>query len=115
MKVDIIKLIIAFAICALLGFLCYIAAPDLDGRKWISLATATISLFLCLAPAMSMKFVTAGNRSVSGKLVGWIFFVILVVENFIFSFCEYKISTYIAITALIAVIAVALIYAISKS
>ncbi len=115
MKIDIVKLLIAFAICALLGFLCYIAAPDLDGRKWISFATATISLFICLAPAMSMKFESAGNRSVSGKLVGWIFFVILLIENFAFSFNTYAVTTHIAVTTLIALIGLAIFYSISKS
>lgn len=73
MKVDKIKLIIAFAICALLGFLCYITVPEYEGRKWIYFAIATISMFVCFAPALAIKFETAGNRSVSGKVVGWIF------------------------------------------
>lgn len=115
MKIDNVKLIISFAICALIGFLCFTVAPEADNRKWISLITATISLFVCLAPALSMKFEAAGNRSVSGKLVGWIFFVILLIENFAFSFNTYGITTYIVVTALIALIGVALIYSISKS
>ena len=115
MKVDKVKLLIAFAICALIGFLCYINASENDSRNWISLITATISMFVCFATALAIKFETAGNRSVSGRLVGWIFFIILVIENYIFSYSEYKISTYIAVTALISLIGVAIIYSISKS
>lgn len=115
MKVDNVKMIIAFAICALLGFLCFTTAPEADNRKWISLITTTISLFVCFAPAIAMRFEAAGNRSVSGKLVGWISFVVLLIENFAFSFCIYSITTYIVVTALIALICVALIYSISKS
>ena len=115
MKIDNIKLIVSFVICALIGFLCFIVAPEADNRKWISLIVATISLFVCFAPAISMTFETAGNRSVSGKLVGWIFFVVLLVENFAFCFATYAVITYVVATALIALIGVALIYSISKS
>ena len=115
MKIDNIKLIISFVISALIGCLCFIAATDTENRDWISLITATISLFVCFAPALAFKFESIGNRSASGKLAGWIFFIILVVENLAFSFCEYKISAYIVITALIAIAGVGIIYSISKS
>ena len=115
MRVDKIKFLISFVISALIGYLCFIAAPDTESRNWISLITATISLFICFAPALAFKFESVGDRSVSGKLVGWIFFIILIIENLAFSFNEYKVSTYIVITALITIVGVGIIYSISKS
>ena len=115
MKVDRIKLLISFAISALLGYLCYIATPEMDNRNWVALFTTTLSLFVSLAPALAFKFESIGNRTVSGKLVGWIFFIILVIVNFLLSHSGCKTSTYIAITALIAIIGVAIIYSICKS
>lgn len=115
MKIEKVKLLISFVICALIGYLCFIVAPATENRNWISLIIATLSLFLCFAPALAFKFESAGNRSVSGKLVGWIFFCILVIENFLFCANECKISVYIVVTALITVVGVGIIYSISKS
>ena len=118
MIIDKVKLIIAFAICALLGFLCYTIAPEADSRKWISLIITTISLFTCFAPAIAVRFEATGNGYVSGKVaswIGWIFFVILLIINFSFGHTFYSITTYTIVTSIVALVNIALIYSISKS
>lgn len=115
MKIDTIKLIIALAICGLLGYLCYTIAPETDSRNWISLIVTALSLFFCVGPAIAVKVVSVGDKTVSTKLVGWIFFFILLLVNFLFSRNEYRISTYIIVVVISALVAILIMYSISKS
>lgn len=114
MKVFLPKLIMAFVICALISVLCYHAAPDVDGRKWLSLIVSALSLFVSLMPALSFDFSECGQKSVSTKLIGYIFFFLLLAMNFIFSCREYDILIYIVTVSLTISLGILLQYSISK-
>ena len=114
MKVSLPKLIMAFVICALISVLCYHIAPDSEGRKWLSLIVSALSLFVSLTPALSFDFSECGRKSVSTKLVGYIFFILLLAMNFIFSCREYDVLIYIVTVSLTASLEILLQYSISK-
>lgn len=115
MKIDTVKTIIAFAVSALLGLLCFKAAPVTESRQWISLAVSALTMFLVFAPAIAIDYSKAGKRAVSAKLVGWIFFIAIFAANLIFSFTDYDVVIYIICTGLLTVIGDSVIYAVSRS
>ena len=115
MKIDIVKTIIAFAVSALLGLLCFKAAPVTESRQWISLAVSALTMFLVFAPAIAVDYSKAGRRSVSAKVTGWVFFVAVFAANLIFSFTDYDAVIYIVCVGLLTVIGDSIIYAVSRS
>ena len=115
MKIDIVKTIIAFAVSALLGLLCFKVAPQTESRQWISLGVSALTMFLTFAPAIALEYSQAGKRAVSAKVVGWVFFIVLFAANLIFSFTDYDVVIYIICTGLLTVIGDSIIYSIARS
>lgn len=115
MKIDVVKTIIALAISALLGLLCFKVAPVTESRQWISFGVSALTMFLVFAPAIAIDYSKAEKRSVSAKIVGWIFFVAIFALNLIFSFTDYDVVIYIICSGLLTVIGDSIIYAISRS
>ena len=114
MKVKAPSLIIATVLSALLGAVCYLIAPDSDNRQWFSLGVGFATILMTFIPAIALDF-SKGRRSLSIKVVAWVGLAAVVSSNMIFSALEYKIETYVIITALIAFVSDALVYALYKS
>lgn len=114
MKVSYPKLFMSFIICVLIGILCYYISPEVDGRKWISLFVSTISLFICFAPALSFDYDKPGRRSVSSKIMSWLFFGLLLIMNICFCAHEYVPLIYIVTIFLTTLVGVIIQYSISK-
>ncbi|MGN0189585.1 MAG: hypothetical protein ACI395_08735 [Candidatus Cryptobacteroides sp.] len=115
MKIDTVKTIIAFAVSALLGLLCFKAAPVTESRQWISLGVSALSMFLTFAPAIAVDYSKAGRRATSAKVTGWLFFIAVFAANLIFSFTDYDVVIYIICVGLLTVIGDSIIYAIARS
>ena len=114
MKIDGVKLALALALAALLGFVCEIIAPETDGRNWISLGIGFASIASVILPAMGIRYVD-NKRGVSVKVFGWIMVIVIALANIIFACFEYKTDIYIAVVLLLAVIAWGIIYSIYRA
>lgn len=113
MKVNVVKAIIAFGVSALLGLLCYEIAKVEESRNWISLATAAISIFICLGSAIACDY-KSGYRNANMKVAAWVFTVLVVMSNFIFSCFMYNITVYVVIVSLLTLMNVAITYCLYK-
>ena len=115
MKVNYITLVIAFAIAALMGY----ALFAMNGAETdIPLANALgggIVLFITLAGAISVSSTDAKGSTVNIRVLSIVFFLVLLVEQLIFSFVPFKLPPYIIVTGILALIYVLIAYAIGKS
>ena len=111
MKINTVKFIFAIAIAILLGFICEIIAPEVDGKNWISFAVGTVTIAAGLIPAIGLIYQNA-MRAVSIKVFAWIMSIALIASNIIFACFDYKADLYIAINLLIAVLGWVIIYAL---
>lgn len=109
MKLNTVKFFLAIALALIFGFLCEIIAPEVDGRNWISLAVASVSVFAGLLPAMGLTY-SDEKRGVSIKLIAYLLSIVLVASNIIFSCFEYKIEAYIVVTILLSLVGWTAIY-----
>ena len=113
MKINVVKAIIAFGVSALLGLLCYEIAKVDESRNWISLATAAVSIFICLGSAIACDY-KSGNRNANIKVAAWVFTVLVIIANFIFSRFMYNITVYVVVISLLTLMNIAAIYALHK-
>ena len=109
MKLDTIKTLIAVVLALLLGFVCEIIAPELDGRNWISLGVGALSILSVLLPAMGIKYDNA-PRGVSIKVFAWIMTLVVTIANIVFSCRVYRVDVYIVVVLLLAVVSWGIIY-----
>lgn len=113
MKLNLVKSLLVFGVSALLGLLCYVIAKDVDYRNWISFASATLSIYVCLESAIACEY-NCGNRNVNIKVCAWVFSIMVVIANFVFSCFMYNVLVYIAVVSILALMDVASVYALCK-
>lgn len=109
MKVNIVKMIIAICLAMLLSLICYVLAPEVDNRKWISFGVSSLSLMVLLIQSMGIDY-NCGNRNVNIKLVASIGVILTLISNIVFSCFTYSILIYIAIIGILTLLFVASIY-----
>lgn len=113
MKINVVKCIIALGVSILLGLLCYEIAKSDEFRNWISLATAAISIFICLGSAIACDY-KSGSRNANIKVTAWVFTALVVIVNFIFSCFMYNITVYVVVISLLTLMNIAITYALYK-
>ena len=114
MKVDIFKSVLAVAFSALLGYMCYLIAPEVDNQHIIAWIVCSISVAIPLVPAMGFSFPEAGNRSFSGKTYLWACFALILITNLIFSFFQHKTGSLVLVVGLEVLLAAYVAYSILK-
>ena len=114
MKIDVVKLIVALAISALIGLICLEMAKGDPTRQWVSFAVSTLSIGICLGMAVALKYNDA-NRSINIKTTAWCFAFLAVVTNIVFNCFTYNVAIYIAVAFIVTLIGVALVYSLLKS
>lgn len=113
MKISFIKTIIVACIGVLFGLFCFVIADKNSYHNWISFAITAVSTFICLGSAMACNY-NCGHRDVNIKVVAWIFSIIVIGLNFIFSSFAYNTIVYIAVILLVTVINIATLNALYK-
>lgn len=113
MKLNVIKVLFAIAIGALLGYICKIIATDKN--QWYSLAVASISIIGALIAAFASYPNVSGPRQGNTKLTAWIMAAVIVVANLIFAFCDYNSDTYIVVLGLLLVIDLFIVYILARN
>ena len=116
MKINVIMLLIAFAIAGLAGYGLY----EANGAETdIPLANALgggIALFITLAGTVAVvpKNV-GGGGTMNIRLTSGVFFVLIRVEQVIFCFVPFKQAPYIVVTGILTLVYVLIAYAIGRS
>ncbi|MBQ3831630.1 MAG: hypothetical protein II815_00465 [Bacteroidales bacterium] len=108
MKLNWIKAIISVVISLLLALLCFTFATEDGYRNWISFAVSFVTIVAIMIPTIAVEH--KGIRAINIKTLGWMFTLLSVAVNFVFAFFAYKPIVYIAVSALVSVIGVALVY-----
>lgn len=114
MKVNAIKTLLSLGVSILLGIICYDIANDVDHRNIVSLATAIVTNFVCLLFAVGIDYFH-GNRNVNIKVTAWLFLLIVVIANVVFSFFLYDILIYVSAVSLFVLMDIALVYALNRN
>lgn len=114
MKVDICKTILAVAACALLGYMCYLIAPEEENQHIIAWVVCSVSTALTLIPAMALSYPDAGNRSFTGKMYLWVCFAVIVLTNLIFSLFRHEVGILVILIGLEVLIAIYVAYEVLK-
>lgn len=112
MKVNVVKTVISIILSALLGLTCYYLASDAENRNWISFGVSFATVLSLLIPAIGIDY-NCGQRSTNIKLVAWLFAIVVVASNIIFSCFVYPIIIYIVVSSLVAVLGFLLIYSMT--
>lgn len=112
MKINIIKVLFAVAVGALLGYICKKIA--VEANQWCSFAIAGITIIASLIASFAFYSNVSGPRSANTKLAAWIMAVLIVIANFVFAFTSYKQDTYIVIMALLLVIDLFIVYILAR-
>lgn len=113
MKINTVKTIIVLGISLIIGLLCYSIADAEESRNIVAFATTSLSLFLTLGSAVACDY-NYGNRNINIRTTAWIFTVIVLLANVIFSFLKFNVVTYPAIVLLMVLIAIGLVYSMCK-
>ena len=115
MKINVIFLVIAFAISALGGYALYAGnSAETD----IPLANATgggIAFFVTLAGMTAISSKDARGSSMNIRVLSGVFFAVILVEQIIFCIVPFRLPPYIIITGILILIYVLLAYTIGRS
>ena len=114
MKISFIKTIISACIGISLGLLCFVIADEVGiDNIWLPFVVTTISTFICLGSVMACNY-NSGHRNSNIKVVAWLFSIVVILLNFIFSSFMNNPIVYIAIIILITSIDIAVISTLYK-
>ena len=114
MKIDRIKALIVILASVLLGWLCYEIADAEDNRDWISFAISFFSILLCMGSAFACNYKNR-CRNVNIKVAAWIFSVLVILMNIIFSCFTYNVPIYIIVLSFMTLLNIAFVYALSQT
>ncbi|MDR1893146.1 MAG: hypothetical protein LBQ61_00435 [Spirochaetales bacterium] len=113
MKINKILLLIALGIAALAGYGFFAANGDEAYRLVITFGSG-ISLFVCLAGLIAVTTPGRGS-SANIKVLSAVFFILLLVENLIFTFVPFRIAPYVIVTGILLLVYVLIGYAVGKA
>jgi hypothetical protein len=115
MRVNIIMLIIAFAIAALAGYGFYVANGAAADIPLANALGGGIALFVTLAGAIAVGTKNGSGSTLNIRLLSGIFFVVMLVEQLIFSFVPFRRPPYIIVTGVLLLVYGLIAYAIGKA
>ena len=111
MKINWFKAVLACVASLLLGLLCFAIAKETDGRNWISFVMTALSLCAGLTSAIAIESDT-DKILTNMKVTAWLFTILMLVVNLVFSFFTYNIILYIVLIGLLLLACVGCVYAI---
>lgn len=112
MKINVVMLLIAIAISALSAFGFYSGNSNETYRLLITLGSG-ISLFVTLSGVLAFSSPHGGSANI--KIVSAIFFIIILVEQLIFSFVNISLAPYIIVTGILLLLYFLICYAITRA
>lgn len=113
MKINTVPIIIAIAICALLAYAFY-AFCKTPGQEALLAIGGFICLFVPMATALAMRF-EEKRTSANVAVLGWVFFLILLVSHIVFAFINFHTPVYIIVNGLLLLAFVGIAYSVGKA
>ena len=113
MKVKVVPTIIAAAISALLAYALFVICRT-DGLELLIAIGGFLCFFLTLATGTALRF-EQHSTSVNTIMLGWLFFVIILVSHGIFAFVQFNAPAYIITNGIILLAFIGITYAIAKA
>jgi hypothetical protein len=114
MKVNIVTLIIALAISALAGYGFYAANASEEYPLVIAIGSGIV-LFITLAGTIAVGAKEGRGSTTNIRVLSGIFFVVLLIEQIIFSFVPFRIAPYSIVTGILLLVYMLIAYAIGKA
>ena len=99
MKLDVVKSLMAVAICALLAYACY-EICNYERIQWVIAAGAFVSIGIPMMLALGVSS-QQERSSVMLKTLSWVFLLIEMVSNGMFVFFDFSVPVYIIVNGLI--------------
>ncbi|GHT79980.1 hypothetical protein FACS1894130_10290 [Spirochaetia bacterium] len=112
MKVNVVLLLIAFAIAALAAFGFYAGNGD-ETYRWVITIGFGVGLFVTLGGIFALS--SANGGTVNIKVTSVLFFIALLIENLVFSFTAVRLAPYIIITGILLLVYVLVVYGIYRA
>lgn len=112
MKLDIVKTIIAFAMSLLIAYGMY--AFDASEHGWLLPSVSFVVMLLFLVSALGLK-IEWMRSMVNVKIVSWLFVIIGLVVNIIFSRSNFDIPAFIISNGCISLLFLLLAYSLIKA
>ena len=113
MKINIVPTIIAAAICALLAYGLY-ALCKTEGQEMLLSIGGFVCMFITLAIGMGIRF-EQPRTSTNTAVLGWVFFLLMVVSNAIFAFVQFTTPVYIIVNGILLLAFIGITYAVAKA
>ena len=112
MKVNVVMLIITFAIAALGAFGFYAGNSNETYRALITIG-AGLSMFITLGGLLAFSSPHRGTANI--KVTSALFFIALLIEHLVFSFTMVRLAPYVIITGILLLLYVLVCYAITRA
>jgi FtsH-binding integral membrane protein len=115
MKINVIFALIAFAIAALAGYGFYAVNGAVMDIPLANALGGGIALFVALAGATAISSKDGSGSTMNIRLLSWVFFVLILVEQIIFCFVPFSLPPYIIVTGVFLLVYVLIAYGIGKA
>jgi hypothetical protein len=115
MRISVIPFAVALAVAALAGYGFY-AANGAEGD--VPLANALgggIVLFVTLAGAIALGIKEDKGGGSNIRLVSFVFFAVMLIEQIIFCFVPFSLAPYVTVTGILLMVYVLIAYGIGKA
>lgn len=113
MKVKVVPTIIAAAISALLAYALYSICKT-EGQEILLAIGGFICLFVTFGVALGVRFENS-RASVNTAVLGWVFFLILLISNGIFAFVTLHTPVYVIVNGILLLSFIGITYAIARA
>jgi len=113
MKVNIVPTIIAGAISALLAYALYSICRT-EGQEILLAIGGFICFFVTFGVALGVRFENS-RASVNTAVLGWVFFLTLLISNGIFAFVTLHTPAYVIVNGILLLAFIGITYAVTKA
>jgi hypothetical protein len=114
MKVNVVMLVIALAMAALVGY-GFFSANSGEPYRMVLAIGAGIVLFVTIGGAIAIRSATGRGSVGNIRVLSALFLVLFVVEQLIFSFVSLRLPPYIIVTGIMLLVYVLIVYAVGKA
>ena len=115
MKINKILLLTSFAIAVLAGYALYSANGAETDIPFANAIGGGIALFVTLAGMVAIGSKDSKGSTMNLRVLSGVFFVVILIEQIVFSFVPFKIPPYIITTGILLLVYVLIAYGVGKS
>ena len=113
MKINVFPTIIAIALSALLSYGLF-AFCHTSSKENILAIGGFVCFAISLIIALAVRF-NEKRTSVNTAVLGWVFFIILMVSHIIYAFVQFSTPAYVIVNGIILLVFIGITYAVAKA